>query len=371
MLRQRFNAKTIGSLCTIMLLVASCGGRDNDQGVPEEDADVSDMSNLYQQPMQPSAAQLSPDRTVMKVNGEDVAWGAFQQQIQPLMSRLPQQMGKEQRAQILQRAYQRAREQIVVQTALRQTIDEENVQVEDQAVEDAIAGIRERVPEGQSLEDMIGQRGMTMDDLRSDLRRDLRVQKLVEEKTGEVEPVTEEDLKEFYESNPQSFEQPAKVEASHILIGTETNATEEEQATKRAEAEKVKAKLDAGADFAEMAEKYSTCPSGKEGGSLGSFAKEQMVPAFSEAAFSQEIGEIGEVVETKYGYHIIKVTGKEEASKAGFDEAKEDIRRHLEAQRKQGSVQEYLQSLRDKAEVSFTEEAPAVIRPQTASGSQG
>ena len=89
-----------------------------------------------------------------------------------------------------------------------------------------------------------------------------------------------------------------EVKASHILVKTQM------------EAQKVSGKLASGSDFANMAKKFSKCPSGRNGGDLGYFGKGKMVPAFEEAAFEMEIGEISKPVETQFGYHIIMVTDK-------------------------------------------------------------
>ena len=108
---------------------------------------------------------------------------------------------------------------------------------------------------------------------------------------------------------------------------TESNAKIEEanknlDATK-AEAKKkiedIKKKLDGGADFAELAKESSACPSGKNGGDLGEFARGSMVPPFEEAAFTQEVGKVGDIVETQFGYHLIKVTAKSPAIEAQGD----------------------------------------------------
>ena len=90
----------------------------------------------------------------------------------------------------------------------------------------------------------------------------------------------------------------SEVKASHILVKTQM------------EAAKVSGKLASGSDFANMAKKFSKCPSGKSGGDLGFFGKGRMVPAFEAAAFALEIGEISQPVETQFGYHIIIVTDK-------------------------------------------------------------
>lgn len=88
-----------------------------------------------------------------------------------------------------------------------------------------------------------------------------------------------------------------KIRASHILV------------EKQSQALKVQEELKAGADFRELARKYSTCPSGKKGGDLGQFGRGQMVKEFEAAAFALKQGQVSEPVKTQFGYHIIKRTG--------------------------------------------------------------
>ncbi len=91
-----------------------------------------------------------------------------------------------------------------------------------------------------------------------------------------------------------------KVRASHILVKTEDEVNE------------LIAKLNAGADFAELAQECSLCPSGRQGGDLGFFGKGMMVKPFEDAAFSLEVGEVSDPVETQFGWHLIKLTGKQD-----------------------------------------------------------
>lgn len=95
-----------------------------------------------------------------------------------------------------------------------------------------------------------------------------------------------------------------KIRASHILCSTDGSTKEE--ALKEIEA--IKAQIDDGGDFAKLAAKSSSCPSGSDGGDLGSFGKGAMVPAFEEAAFALEVDEISGPVETDFGYHLIMRT---------------------------------------------------------------
>jgi peptidyl-prolyl cis-trans isomerase C len=100
---------------------------------------------------------------------------------------------------------------------------------------------------------------------------------------------------------------PSMVHARHILVACEPTDSPAVRASKRAQAEEIRREILGGADFAEAARRHSNCPSKEKGGDLGFFTRKRMVKSFEKAAFSQTIGEIGPVVETQYGYHIIQV----------------------------------------------------------------
>jgi len=111
----------------------------------------------------------------------------------------------------------------------------------------------------------------------------------------------------------------AEVEASNAEIAAKNKDLAAGKAEKKAKIESIKKQLDGGADFAEVAKANSDCPSGKKGGDLGEFTHGQMVKPFEDAAFSQEIGKVGDIVETQFGYHLIKVTAKSPAQEAKGD----------------------------------------------------
>ena len=134
--------------------------------------------------------------------------------------------------------------------------------------------------------------------------------------------VSEEEMKKFYEENPQHFQKGASVSAKHILVKNEAKCQEILDAI--VSGEKI---------FEEAAQEFSTCPSGQKGGDLGEFGKGQMVKEFEDAAFSAEIGQVVGPVATQFGYHLIKVESRKEAETIAFEEVKEQIRRNLLSQK--------------------------------------
>lgn len=126
--------------------------------------------------------------------------------------------------------------------------------------------------------------------------------------------ITDEEVKKYYEDNKEAFGQPATVSARHILVETEEEAN-------KAREEILSGKI----SFGDAAMKYSTCPSNQQGGNLGEFSKGMMVPEFEEAAFTSEIGKVTEPVKTQFGYHLVLVDAKNEASIKSFEEVKDSV----------------------------------------------
>ena len=149
------------------------------------------------------------------------------------------------------------------------------------------------------------------------------------------------------------FEIPESVQASHILIKSSKDEDEKVRAEKRARAEELHKQLVNGADFAKIAAENSDCPSKNQGGNLGTFERGRMVKEFEDAAFSQKVMEIGPVVETSFGFHIIQVQAHTPASQKTFDEVKAQIKTHLEQQNKNKAVRDYIETLKSKATIVY------------------
>lgn len=164
--------------------------------------------------------------------------------------------------------------------------------------------------------------------------------------------VTDEDAKKFYDdpANISSFEQPEMVRASHILLMTTDPETHEplpadKKEAKRKEMEDILKQARAGTNFAELAKKYSEDPGSKDTGGEYTFPRGQMVPEFEKAAFSLKTNEISDIIETKYGFHIIKLSEKIPAKKVDFDKVKDRIKDHLTQVDLQKQLPDYTKKL--------------------------
>ncbi len=150
---------------------------------------------------------------------------------------------------------------------------------------------------------------------------------------------------------------PGTKKAQQDAVSHETSGlADHEKAEKKARAEKLREKLVNGADFAKTAAESSDCPSKNEGGELGSFGRGRMAQEFENAAFSQEVGEIGPVIETRFGYHIILVEKHTPASRKTFEQGKDQIKNHLEQKNKNMVVREYIDGLKSTATIVYEKE---------------
>jgi peptidyl-prolyl cis-trans isomerase D len=148
--------------------------------------------------------------------------------------------------------------------------------------------------------------------------------------------ISPQDIQRSYEDNLQQYSTPEQVRASHILLKTEGK----DDAAVKKQAEELLAKVKAGADFAQLATKYSEDDASKlKGGDLDFFPKGQMVPEFDKVAFSMKPGDISDLVKTQYGYHIIKVTDKKAASTKPLEEVRAQIEDQLKWERAQAEAQ--------------------------------
>jgi peptidyl-prolyl cis-trans isomerase C len=163
--------------------------------------------------------------------------------------------------------------------------------------------------------------------------------------------ISDEESKTYYDTHPQSFVQPEQVRASHILIKVDADATEAQKTEARKKITAIQQKLKKGEDFASLAENYSEDTTSKKGGDLGYFGRGQMVEPFEEAAFSLKPNEISDIVETQYGYHLIKVVDKKPEAKLTYAEVKDRLDQYLKQQKLQSAEKLYIDNLRKNAAV--------------------
>jgi peptidyl-prolyl cis-trans isomerase C len=155
-----------------------------------------------------------------------------------------------------------------------------------------------------------------------DMTNGILAQEFVRRKLSKIEKITDEQIKQYYDENKDKLINPPTVRVQHILIKLAEGAKPEETAAALAKAEKLRKDLEGGADFGKLAEQYSDDPETKvNGGDLGYFTQQQMVPEFSEPVFKMKPGEISQPIKSPFGFHIVKVNDKTEGKPMDLKEA--------------------------------------------------
>ncbi len=304
----------------------------------------------------PSAmtAAVAPDAVVARVEGTVITGQVFNQNLDALMRQYGAQVPPEQLQQLQPMFRQQVVQALINQELLRQEAEREGVEPNEEDIDSQIEEFAAQVGGQAALESQMGMQGVTMDALRENVRRQLKIRQLIDAQLPEELEATEEEITEFYSANPDQFDQPEMVEASHILIQVEPGEDEEAKAAKLEEIEALKVRIEGGEDFSEVARESSQDQGTRErGGSLGYFGKGQMIPEFEEVAFALGTGEMSDVVETQFGYHLIKVTGKRDAGTVALEEVSEDIGQFLSDQKRQQIIADYLQKLREGIDIEY------------------
>ncbi len=192
--------------------------------------------------------------------------------------------------------------------------------------------------------------------------------RLLEKLFPERVRVSDDEIQAHYEKNKSSYDRPEMVKASHILISTDGAVTNEDRAAARKKAEEALAEVrKPDADFAQVARERSACPSKERGGDMGFFPRHgAMVEPFAEAAFKMKVGEISDVVETPFGYHIIKVTGRKDAESIPLEKVRDLILEEVRRQKLDAVRKEHLAELRAKAKIVVVGQETPATQPAAA-----
>jgi len=303
---------------------------------------------------------LKSTDVLVTVNGKKLTSGEVETELAAQLNAFKQQIPPDQMAKVEAQIVQmkdKMREQkvneFIERTVLTHEADKKKISITDNETNEVIKSYEKQIPAGMTLENVLKMQGMTLDKMRDEINFRLRAQKLIEsEVKGESTP-TDAEINDYYTKNKQRFDEPESVHARHILIKTSASDNETVKNAKKTKIETIRKKLVDGGDFAKLAQENSECPSKSKGGDLGTFSKGRMVKEFEDAAFSQKVNEIGPVVSTQFGHHIIQVLEHKQATSKSLDEVKEQIKGILQQQAKNKAIKDYIESLKKQATIVY------------------
>ena len=325
-----------------ILLIAACS-REPAEASAGEGAAQSAGQEVAAKPV---PAQL-PD-VIARVNGEDISRAEFERALQNMEARAGGPVPADQRDRI----YRQLLDQLIGYTLLTQETQSRKVAVPDADVEERIGQITAQFPSEAVFEQMLKERNVSVDQMRADARQDMAIAKMLTEEVDAKITVAPEQVNDFYAKNPDQFKEPERVRASHILIAFPQEADAAAKAEARKKAEQVLGEVKAGGDFAALAKQHSQDPgSAVNGGDLGFFEQGQMVGPFNDAAFSLPPGTTSDLVETNFGYHIIRVAEKLAGRTVPLDEVRPQVEEYLRNVNRDEQTESFVSALRARGKI--------------------
>ena len=282
----------------------------------------------------PAKQEDDSKKVLATVNGENIS----QQDVNQMLSRYGKQIPEEQIPAVTKQIL----DGLITQKLIMQFIRDSKIEVSQAEIEKELNKVREEIKsnpglEGKALEQVLETHGSSIDNLESDIVISLSLEKYL------GKDIDDKKIKAYFDENKAAYD-GTEIRASHILVDTREMKTDAELAQALEKIKKIKAEVDSGKDFAEVAKQYSDCPSKDKGGDLNFFKRKgQMVEPFAAAAFALKVGQVSDPVKTPFGYHIIKVTEIKDGTSVKFDDVKQVIKQNMMEEKAQVLIKQLLE----------------------------
>lgn len=291
-----------------------------------------------------SLTACGSNEVAARVNGEEISRAELDEQVDILRAQSPQMFeGEEGEVRILD-FKRRLLESMIDNILVRQAAEERGITVSDEEIDLQIEELKVGFPGEEEFNVALADANLTIDDLRDQLREQLITQRLMEELVGDDE-VTDSEIEDYYEANQAQFAEQAATRSSHILFDIDDRDT----------AEEVLEEIRGGGDFAELAREHSIDPgSASQGGDLGwSDPARPFVPEFTEAMEDLDVGEVSELVQTDFGWHIIKIDERRDERQRPLSDVSDQISQMILQGRNADAYQSFLDEIRARAEIEI------------------
>jgi len=300
-----------------------------------------------------SSSEAIVDRVVAVVNREIITLSEVETWIDPLKEEIVvnDRLEKRERVQALCR---QVLEKLIEDKLIDQEVKKSGVKVSSKEIEATLDEIKRRSAVSQEdLEKGLAAEGLTLETYKKQIEKGLQRKKLISWTVKVEAKVGEKELKDFYQKNMDRYRANETYRPGHILFVIPKGATSEELREIRKKCQKVLEKIKGGEDFGEMALLYSEDASSKTRGDLGNFRRGELVPAFEREALRLKVGEVGGIVRTEFGFHIIKLLDRKGMDPLPFEEVKEKVQAdHYESELEK-AFKQYISTLKEKSVIEI------------------
>ncbi len=294
------------------------------------------------------------------VNGEPISREAVQFELDRLVKfYLGHGMSQDEIRKNLDKLAEKAQEQAIGAKLLFARAEQLDLPVDEKAIDAQVANVIQQVGGRDNFVKALAQQKISEDDFRKELAKGCRVDALVQQACRGVAEPTEQEVADYYAAHQKDFVTQPQVLAQHILVKTEgMDAADKAQALEKIK--EIRARIVANTDpgevgqaFAREAGEHSDCPSGQQGGSLGWFGPGMMVPEFDKASFAMKCGEVSDVIETQFGYHIILKTDEKAGGPQTLVDVADQVRDLLRHEARGRAMDAFVGELRGKAKIEY------------------
>ncbi len=310
---------------------------------------------------QSSSQNLNIPEIVAKVNGIEIQSKYIKFRLNQILKNVQRPLALHEKNSVVKDLIEKE----VTRELIRQQGGESNLEVDSDLIEKEIAALRQPYASDEEFEKALSARNITLDDLKHSIVIDVNARKLLNEQIKDKINIADEDVKKYYEDNKQKFHRPEAYRTQHILAAVfppdilrstpiDQLRNQKEELTRKAEAKigKILKELQEGANFEELAKKKSDDEASREnGGDIGVIYKGVFEPSFDEAVSKLNPGEISGKVETRFGFHVIKLIEKHPPEQAPFDELKKAIQKHLFMEEATKLAEIYIEGLKKQVKI--------------------
>ena len=303
-----------------------------------------------------------PD-VVARVNGSDILAQRIKFQFKQVLKNARAPMTSPQKDKILRKVI----DQEVVRELMHQEAQKLKLTIDSNVIDTEFKALKSAYKNEDEFKKALLQRGIVEDDLKKAIEVDAQAQMIIKQQVqGNVE-IDEADVQKYFQDNKENFLRPAAFRVSHILVmpfspemikNTKIEDLQDRKEELRQKAKEkilgIQKELKNGAKIVDLAKKYSHDEStAQNGGDLGFFYADGVEKVFSDAVSKLEVGEVSDVVETTFGFHLIELTETKPSEYAPFEDMKEAIQKHLFMKDASNRVADYITDLRKKAEIEI------------------
>ena len=285
------------------------------------------------------------DEVVAKVNGKPI----YENQLDVELTRQLQKH-KNPQPEIIEKLRQNALDKVIEREVLFQASQNLDIPDADEKAEENFLAIKEKIGSEERFQSYLKAYKQTSQQMRTTARQKIFMDEYLK-RQGLLEPaVSEEEIKAFYQK--ASFKREEAVHLKHILVAIDEEAEPTEKEQLRQKAEKLRRMIIEGADFSELAKEHSdSAEAEKAGGDLGYIKRDYMPAEFDKVVFSLKDNEVSHIIETKFGYHIVKLIDKRPAGNTPYDEVHDFIKKYLQNQRRPQMIAAHIEELKLKAKI--------------------